>query len=207
MGADFCFLYLIMKKGKEPDWNACIERLVEMSSTHLSKWPGKFQIDIEDVGIKCDFDGSTYCEENESIDDSKDRSDAVRRAQESYEAVRRMFSQGSRDSDFLIVGGLEILLTGGMTWGDDPTDGYTKVNNFYAFELWKVAGMISSADDIHELDVSDEAVLTVYRSHGDAVLFHTGPEGAFEKKMEEGMVAMPIARFRINGSIEREVSS
>lgn len=65
--------------------------------------------------------------------DPDDSEDGVERFIAAYDEV--FMSDGSRDVVDLCIGGRWYIFSGGMSWGDTPTDSYDSVNLLSCFDL------------------------------------------------------------------------
>lgn len=64
-----------------------------------------------------------------------DVDEAIRIVTECLDAVYSYVEYGSRDTALCRWGSRTFLVTGGMTWGDDPTDAYQPVSIVESLEL------------------------------------------------------------------------
>jgi hypothetical protein len=120
MGADMCVAYLVCRKGRKLDWPA-----------------GKRVI----KNLK-------YDEENEDtapvVTAASDQQYTQIQLLEFLVDVKNACAGSRRDSDCLEIAGNEILITGGMSWGDAPSDLYQSICN-----LDDVSGDILEAVGFH----------------------------------------------------------
>ena len=137
MGADFCYTYTTVE-GSRKEWLETLEMFLH-TDTLIEILVDTGYIYLIDDEVDIDEDG-----------------------QEAYDkAVRELFANTinevwdaiehrSREVAVLEIGGEKILLTGGMSWGDSPTDIYDTINLYDDFtriinkqmaELDKVLGI------------------------------------------------------------------
>jgi len=78
--------------------------------------------------------------ENAGIWTDKDLKWMKERLKEAVQVVYDCHNHGSRDVDFINVDGVgQILITGGATWGDNPTDemdDFNLFNEFLGYPYW-----------------------------------------------------------------------
>ena len=139
MGGDFCLSFVGIKKGADPDWSAADEMIEKMKETHLSEWRETFK-DIQDLehlfhSLDIPLDG--YSSKDEP--DMNDRVSGCDKIRECLNAVRRAWDDGTRDSTIIQIQEVDYLFSGGMSWGDPPTDMYVQINMFIESGLAKAA--------------------------------------------------------------------
>lgn len=102
MGADFCYA-LVDTSIKKQD-------LVEYVKT----------MSDEDVSKFADYHFGMFANDYETDEEfvTTTRANIIAFVEEAYG------SENSREVGFFTVKGTTFLITGGMTWGDDPTDAY-----------------------------------------------------------------------------------
>jgi hypothetical protein len=123
MGADLCLTYVTIRRDKKPNWDAgqaAINRLDK-------KWKAAVKRDPDFVPDEDTFGGR---DAEDIISDLKaDLSDL----KEGVKGLRR-------DMTTIIVGIWDIYVTGGMSWGDDPTDLYAGLRRLYDAGIIKACG-------------------------------------------------------------------
>lgn len=108
MGADLCLAWLIHDKDITPNWDAGRAKLQELAEIELKTDPnGCYDEDtsLEDVYMTDGGPEITYAEALESIDYIEN-------------------AEGKRDFSSVTLGHFTMLISGGMSWGDDPTDSF-----------------------------------------------------------------------------------
>lgn len=103
MGADFT--YSLCHRAVDKD--TALRRITEMTDNHLRQ----VMIDLDDY---YDYDGMTASEQLAAYRDTLVMD---------LGAVYGDY----RDTATLIIGGETYVLTGGMSWGDEPTDSYRSI--------------------------------------------------------------------------------
>jgi len=106
MGADMCMAYLVWGRGRKPNW-AAGERFIK--------------------------NNLKYDEENEegalTVTAASELEFTQTQLRGFLNDVRDAYMGRRRDADHIEIGGCEVLLTGGMSWGDDPSDLYRSICN------------------------------------------------------------------------------
>lgn len=142
MGADFCLAYLGIEKEKDPDWSKARELVERMGKTHLFRWKETFK-DIEDMDYFFMTLDVPMGWKDEGEPDMNDRTRACERLLRCLREVRSAWDEGTRDSAVLELNGKAYLFSGGMSWGDPPTDTYSEINLFLASGMSTAAGFTS----------------------------------------------------------------
>lgn len=79
---------------------------------------------------------SEYCaREFDEATDEEEYAEAVSYVIGKIEEAYSYYEHGSRDTEVRKINGTDWLITGGMSWGDDPTDAYEPVSIVSALEL------------------------------------------------------------------------
>ena len=148
MGADFCFSWIAVKKEKEKTAEAkmlkAIEKfeIPELSENSrqkiLTKLNDKKSKPFEDFCVFWENGYNGDFEENMPVEEIKDGEGkeaginkiTEKRAREIMKDVVQEFfkSLGYRDMGSLTFKGYEIYLSGGMSFGDEPSDSYNTIN-------------------------------------------------------------------------------
>lgn len=116
MGEDFCYCALTSLPGQKLNWNAGFKKLKELAyREYKGAWASGAVEEIED---ECDY--PIVCESG--IDRKLCEMEAA------LEDVKEAVAGNRRDCGSESIGGVDILVSGGMTWGDDPTDTYTSIS-------------------------------------------------------------------------------
>lgn len=122
MGADLCLTSLPIEEGKTPDWDAARQTLDAMSDEAL--------LELSDV--------LRSVEHGERTDEAADIRTALATAIERVEAV--IGGEWSRELAEIRVTGWTIYATGGMSYGDGPSDLFDYFEDLWASGLASAAG-------------------------------------------------------------------
>lgn len=122
MGSDLCLEYVTIKKSKKPDW-AKGQAFLKAIEKKFKADPDNFKVDEDTFGPEADG--------QEVIDLLK--SDFI----EFRNGIKKL---QRRDLTCITVGPYYVYLTGGMTWGDDPTDLYSSFSRLTAYGITKACG-------------------------------------------------------------------
>jgi len=99
MGADFLISTLTIEEGGQPNWAAGRQQLAAMSDEQLAKL-------ADDVMFDSDLDAGGVRQ----------------RIAEAIDQVEQAITEGSREMEIIEVPGWTIYLTGGLSWGYEPTE-------------------------------------------------------------------------------------
>lgn len=120
MGADFLCFVIGMPIGQEPDWDIDDKQWKEAAETWIERRGEKGETDVDDV---------------------------VKHLKEQVEDVRFAWNGGYvRDAAVFERGHEKLLVTGGLSWGDDPTETFTAIQDLYDSGLIDVLGFDKSPD-------------------------------------------------------------
>jgi len=122
MGEDLCLNILTWDRNRKLDWKA-----------------GKKCIDsleADETGEVKGTEGNTYTKKQLHIMLSN---------------VYQASKDGRRDTTVIHLLHLNILVTGGMSWGDDPTDTFTSICSLNEFEILNVVGF--NMDEINYKEI------------------------------------------------------
>ena len=122
MGADLCLEYVTIKKSKKPNWAKGLAVIKTLEKNYKTD-PESFEFDEDTFGPE--IDGS------EVIDLLK--SDFI----EFKKGVKKL---QHRDITRITVGPYYAYITGGMTWGDEPTNLYGSIARLTAYGITKACG-------------------------------------------------------------------
>lgn len=117
MGADFLFDWVYIEKDKRPDWEAARNSVAtwDLSTSPSSMTPMEWMENYGDGEAEVDDDGNVTTDGMAEI-----RAHALYVVEEMFEILE---GTGSREvSGAITIGPYAMWLTGGMSWGDDPTD-------------------------------------------------------------------------------------
>jgi hypothetical protein len=119
MGADLVVSCLAIRVDRKPDWEAAHAWLKQNEDKAIDAW---------------------LLHEEELTDrDPPARSEIVELLHEAINEVANGLDGGSRQISWVRFGDYRIYMTGGMTWGDDPTD------EFGPWETFKCVPGLSEA--------------------------------------------------------------
>lgn len=128
MGADLLLTFAVIDEARSPVWSAAERRIAAVSEKELEAWLGE-------VGE------GEYADEHEPDRLAMDR---VRRSlQEDLAAFRDGVEGNRRDMDWLAVRGARVWVTGGMSWGDEPSDLSAPLKRLHAAGVLAAAGFDS----------------------------------------------------------------
>lgn len=120
IGADFIFWRVAMPQDKPPDWEKA-RQYIEAEVWHTTKdtW----------AQLQEDF---AYEDPQESKEDLLADLEILKQAWEGHD----------REAGIMTFLGHRILITGGMTWGDDPTGLYTSMVRLWNTQALELAGFV-----------------------------------------------------------------
>ena len=140
MGADLCIAYIILPKEISLDKleKRLLEKIDEVKEDDLDFWEcfkflwedaycGEFDDDKHPLEV---VSGGEYKETRISL--SKAKSIFKEIVENTFEALT-----GARDVTRIIHKGDTIFISGGMSWGDSPTQNYDTFGKFNFLEDWK----------------------------------------------------------------------
>ena len=119
MGADLCLEYVTIKQSKKPNWAKGLAKIKALEKKYKTN-PEEFPVDEDTFGPEAD--GA------EVIDILK--SDFI----EFKEGIKKL---QRRDLTRITVGPYYAYITGGMSWGDEPTNLYGAINRLCAYGITK----------------------------------------------------------------------
>lgn len=135
MGADLCTWYLWKDKDRILDWDAGREKLKEMALSLLDE----DQRDDEET-LDATILGESSCYNYAELEQALEEAHVI------VEGSPR------RDTSHITFAHLDIWETGGMSWGDDPTDTYSIFQRVCDVpEVLEVIGL--NQDDINYKDI------------------------------------------------------
>jgi hypothetical protein len=130
MGADFCFSFVAIDIGKKPDWEAAEKEIERLKDVHISEWLQDWLhfFDSEAANVKAGEPDMNF------------RLPALEALKKLLLEFRELWDDGTRETGYFEYIGKAFLLSGGMSWGDSPTDAYTIINDFMNSGLARKAG-------------------------------------------------------------------
>lgn len=114
MGADFLVHYISWPKNTQPDWADGFKEIERLRALPTEAWPE-------------DYKNSGYGDEDSIPGDAADE------LSEDLKEVQRVADGGyTREATTFLIGDEEVvLLTGGQSWGDSPTNMYERIDRLY----------------------------------------------------------------------------
>ena len=103
MGADFIGALVWLPKDEKPDWEVGRQTIQKLASTPMPNWPDEF--------VEFWADGP-----------DQDPNGPAAMLKQDLECLQDHWDNGGRESAMVQILGVNMLLTGGMSWGDAPTD-------------------------------------------------------------------------------------
>ena len=143
MGADFLCQYAYLKKGDQPDWAAGETFIRELFHTPRSEWddlPSMKGVIMEDFIFHLDV---ADCEDPSNPDPEEDmrvRKEVCERLEQSLTAAKDLCEDLPRDCSWIHVGEYQVLITGGLSTGDTPTESFDVLHDFVVSELAEKVG-------------------------------------------------------------------
>lgn len=108
MGADLCMQWLIWEKDVPLDWGAGDAFLLAKAKENFD--PENHEATVEETPVD-DGEMYSYLEMKADLD-----------------SLKSILKNGSRDCYYLEIKHLCMMCTGGMSWGDSPTDSYDLIS-------------------------------------------------------------------------------
>ena len=124
MGADMVVNYVTIQKNRKPNWAKATKAINKLSKTPLNKWPKAFLAD--------QFD-----DENPEGETSAENAKVL---ENDLQAIKNGWDNSHRCFVNLLIDRKRVLLTGGMSWGDTPTDAYVALTHLGNAGITKAAG-------------------------------------------------------------------
>jgi hypothetical protein len=135
VGANFVASYIFTRIGSSINFGKAREKILSLSKIHLSRWgetlPG--YLDASNFyDLPMELDGSK--------DDTAERHEACNTLLKVVDEVEKGWTGDLRDTGTITLGGFEVLLSAGMTWGDPPTESCRTIDIFSMTGLQREAG-------------------------------------------------------------------
>jgi hypothetical protein len=113
MGADFLVAFVSVPKGTDPDWLAGEAYIESLRGKPLGDWDEEYVANyMDELDDECSAEEVAFVKNREANNLLEDLTE-----------IRRVWEGGfRRDATILEIGDQTVLLTGGMSWGDSPTD-------------------------------------------------------------------------------------
>lgn len=110
MGADLLLTWVGLEEGREPDFEAARTRINELTDSELE----------------------TAAREHFAWDENSGIADVATSMHAEVNKLEKLWIGGSREVARLKVRGADLLFTGGMSWGDGPTDAFEVIEKVMA---------------------------------------------------------------------------
>jgi len=123
MGADLILEWLQIDKGKTPDFEAGKKYVEELAKKPMAEWPKDY------IERHLGDDLGTY-----------DAKEEAERLSEALKHVEGAWRTGYRDTSIIEVCHKQLLITGGMSWGDDPTTSFNDIDRALCSGISKACG-------------------------------------------------------------------
>jgi hypothetical protein len=126
VGGDLILALWVIPKNRKPDWAAgkkAVERLRKRAMTGKLTKSDKEALDVDGFS-----DGDSVLE---YLPTSKDIDD-----------VRQAFQNDFRDASLCTIPRYNVLISGGLSWGDDPTETFTQMRRVEQYGISAVMGFI-----------------------------------------------------------------
>lgn len=108
MGADMILSAVSISKKKKPDFKKGEALIKKLAMTPVEKWPKEFM---------------------ERYSDETDIGPMVTTLRESLSELERAWSGHHREAAWMHVCGRKLIVTGGLSWGDSPTELMNDIDN------------------------------------------------------------------------------
>ena len=121
MGADFIGAVMMIEQARKPDWRAGREAIDKLAATPAPNWPEAYRDQWEDG----------------------DPGDELRLAdelREDLDEVETCWEEGGRECGGLTLMGYNVLVTGGMSWGDSPTELTDQISRLDCADVLQACG-------------------------------------------------------------------
>ena len=118
MGADMCVTMLSVRIGKEPDWEEGRTWIKTLIDLPWKKWPCTDYVEL-------------YHEDLDEKDPTDEQKKAVIEAMlKDLETAQDYWTGGSREVSRFDFNCRDLMITGGLSWGDAPTEAYRELDKF-----------------------------------------------------------------------------
>lgn len=123
MGADLILEWLQIDKGKQPDFEAGKKYVEELIKKPIAEWPGDYL-------------------ERHLGDDLKnyDVAEEAAKLTKTLGDIEGAWKTGYRDTAIIEVCHKTLLITGGMSWGDSPTNTFDDIDRALTSGISKACG-------------------------------------------------------------------
>lgn len=111
MGGDMLVACLVIPEGKKPDWAAGEAEIKRLAKLPRKAWPPEFL----ERHMQEDVDETL---------EGQERDEMIVTLSSDFNDARLAFDGKLRSATWLDVGGKRVLLSGGISWGDSPTEMY-----------------------------------------------------------------------------------
>lgn len=111
MGADLIVMYVTIDHGKKPDWAEGSAYIDKLAAKPWSEWPSEYR---ERMNLDVDDEEGDKREIEQHANDLRGH----------LKDLKVLWDGQSRDTVLLQIDRKDVLMTAGMSWGDEPTDAY-----------------------------------------------------------------------------------
>lgn len=121
MGADFLVQYVTAPKGESPNWEAITNKIDALADKPQAEWSEEaaWLFENEDGAEWGEFAKNHVAVLHKDIAKLKD-----------------IWEGGyTREGAMLTIGGEDVLMTGGQSWGDSPTELFETISRLYDAEV------------------------------------------------------------------------
>ena len=118
MGADMLISLLYLPTGSEPDWPAGEKQIEKLAGMPKKKWP-------TELTERCD---------------GKKANELVTLLRADLKNVEAAWGGNHREGTSFTIGGHEILVTGGLSWGDMPTELSDSIDRLWSSGVAEACG-------------------------------------------------------------------
>jgi hypothetical protein len=126
MGADMLLWTMPLRMGEEPDWTAGAIIVAKLEATPLKDWPedyrDRYVQGLEEAEAKAEDKAAAASAE------AKQRAKEVADLRKALDEVQQAWAGNHREGTSIQVAGYDILVTGGLSWGDPPTELATAID-------------------------------------------------------------------------------
>lgn len=137
MGSELCMIRLSIKKGMRPHFSRAKDELSRLSALPISEWPDAFLNATGDCRMNHRRTGED-CQES-------CKGDWLELLEKDLEDFQQAWRCEFRDVEKFSICHKTVLQTGGMTWGDVPSESYGMIERLMSSGLTKAMGFDSTS--------------------------------------------------------------
>ncbi len=180
MGADLLMAVLTLENdGRDPDFGAAHEELKRITLRRIKD----SNISLEDAYPDCPLSEAKMRFEAGDIEGAEVEVDdggifSCDKIIRYLDTLEEAYAGGARDSMFITIGHLRVFITGGMSWGDSPSDTFEAISSLQQIpEIWNKLGFDN--DNINYKEILEKVVSTP-----STVPILTGIDPTLDKMLE-----------------------